>query len=134
MSDKAGAGGVVGVVEVARAAALLLMKKMPLILRGKKGAQMVIEPPGYARRGTVLEVYDCVLVAAKIGLLKERPGAVHQPVKTVACLRADAFAVEAHEERSGARSIEAPVVIENADLQTGIFLSRERMERSSTND
>ena len=130
VGDKAGAGGVIGVVEMARIAALLLKKKMLLIRRGKKGAQMVIEPPGYARRSAVLEVDDRVLVAGKIRLLKERSGAMHQPVKIVVRIRADAFAVKAHEERSRARSVKAPVVIENANLQTVMFLSRKRTKRS----
>jgi hypothetical protein len=33
-------------------------------------------------------------------------------------IRANAFVVEAHEERSGTRSVKTPVVIENAGLQT----------------
>jgi hypothetical protein len=40
------------------------------------------------------------------------------------CIRTNAFAVKAHEERSRACSIKAPVVIENANLQTVMFLSR----------
>ena len=125
VGDKTGAGGVVRVVEMAitRAAVPLPCKKMLLIRRGKKGAQMVIEPPGDARRSAVLEVDNRVLVTGKVRLLKERAGPMHQPVKTVLCIRADAFAVKAHEERSRARSIKAPVVIENADLQTVRFLS-----------
>jgi hypothetical protein len=49
---------------------------------------------------------------------------MHQAVKIVARVRADAFAVKAHEERSRACSIKAPVVIENANLQRVMFLSR----------
>jgi hypothetical protein len=37
--------------------------------------------------------------------------------------------VEAHEERSRTRSVKAPVVIENADIQIGIFLVIGRMIR-----
>jgi hypothetical protein len=38
--------------------------------------------------------------------------------------------MKAHEERSGAGSIKAPVVIENANLQTVMFLSwKRRMTR-----
>jgi hypothetical protein len=40
-------------------------------------------------------------------------------------VRANAFAVEPHEERSRARSVKAPVVIENANLQTVKFLSED---------
>jgi hypothetical protein len=40
-------------------------------------------------------------------------------------VQANAFAVEAHEERSRAGSVKTPVVIENADLQTVKFLSED---------
>jgi hypothetical protein len=38
-------------------------------------------------------------------------------VIAVMCVRLDALAVEAHEERSRTRSVKAPVMIENANLQ-----------------
>jgi hypothetical protein len=41
----------------------------------------------------------------------------------------NALAVEAHKERSRTRSVKTPVVIENADIQTGIFLAIGRMIR-----
>jgi hypothetical protein len=88
---------------------------------------VMIEPPRNAWGGAVLEVHNCILVAGKIGLIKERSGTMHQPVEIVPGVRADAFAVKAHEERSGACSIKAPVVIENANLQTVMFLSRKRI-------
>jgi len=70
-----------------------------------------------------LKSNDRVLVTLKIGLLEECSGSMHQPVIVILCIRANAFAVEAHEERSRAGSVKAPVVIENADLQTVKFLS-----------
>ncbi len=108
---------------IARAAVALPFKKVLLIRRSEKGAQMMIEPPGDARRSAVLEVDDRVLVAGKIRLLKECSGSMHQPVIVVVRILANAFAVEAHEERSRTCSVKAPVVIENADLQTVKFLS-----------
>src|ERR1700691_2649733 len=87
---------------------------------------MMIEPPGYARRSAVLEVHDCVLIAGKFGLVKERSGTMHQPVEIVVRIRADAFAMKAHEERSRACPIKAPVVIEKANLQNVMLLSRKR--------
>jgi hypothetical protein len=131
VSDKAGAGSVVGIVElaVARRAVALAGKKMALVLRREKGAQMMIEPPGYARRSAVLKIYDCVLITDKIRLLKKRSGSMHQSVIAVFCIWRNALVVEAHEERSGTRSVKAPVVIENADIQTGIFLAIGRMIR-----
>jgi hypothetical protein len=79
---------------------------------------MMVEPPGDTRRSAVLEVDDRVLVTGKIRLLKECSGSMHQPVIVVVRIRANAFVVEAHEERSGTRSVKTPVVIENAGLQT----------------
>jgi hypothetical protein len=114
---------------VARSAVLLPGKKMPLIRRSEKGAQMMIEPPGDARRCAVLEIYDRILITDKIRLLKERSGSMHQTVIAVVCTWRNALAVEAHEERSRTCSVKAPVVIENADIQTGIFLAIGRMIR-----
>src|SRR5882757_493701 len=100
--DEAGARSVLWVVEVAiaRAAVPLAFQKV-LVIRGcEKGAQMMIEPPGNARRGAVLEVDDCILVADKIRLVKEGSRSMHQSVIAVLRIMANAFAVEAHEERS----------------------------------
>jgi hypothetical protein len=54
---------------------------------------------------------------------------MHQPVIAVLCIGRNALAVEAHEERSRTGSVKAPVVVENADIQTGIFLANGRMIR-----
>jgi hypothetical protein len=59
---------------------------------------MVVEPPGDARRGRVLEVDDGVLIAGEVGLLKERAGAVDEAVVLVERVGGDALAVEAREE------------------------------------
>jgi hypothetical protein len=102
---------------ITRTAVLLFLKKMQLIGRGEKGAQMVIKPPGDAGRRAVFEVYDRVLITGEVRLLKECTRPMHQPVKAVVCIGANALAVEAHEERSRTRSVKAPVVIKNANLQ-----------------
>ncbi len=127
VSNETGARGVVWVVEVAiaRAAVPLAFEKVLLIRGREKRAQVMIEPPGNARRSAVLEVDNGVLVTDKIRLLEEGSSAMHQPVIAVLRVRANAFAVETHEERSRARSVKAPVVIENADLQTVKFLSED---------
>jgi hypothetical protein len=78
---------------------------------------VMIEPPGDPRRSAVFEVYDRVLVTSEIGLLKECSGPMYQPVIAILCVRLDALAVEAHEKRSRARSVKAPVVVKNANLQ-----------------
>ena len=111
--QKAGAGGVVGVEELAagRGHALLIVEEVLLILRGQKGREVMVEPPGDARRGAVLEIDDGVFVAGEFALVKERAGAMHQAVVLVA------LAVEARKERGRAGSIEAFVVIEDANLQ-----------------
>jgi hypothetical protein len=131
MGDKTGAGSVIRIVKlpIARSTVLLPGKKMPLIGRSEKGAQMMIEPPRDARRSAVLEIYDRVLVTDKFRLLKQRSGSMHQSVIAVFCIWGNALAVEAHEERSRTRSVKAPVVVENADIQTGIFLANGRMIR-----
>ena len=76
---------------------------------------MVVEPPGDARRGGVLEVDDGVLVAGEFRLVEERASTVNQPVIGVSGAGSDALAMEAREERGGAGSVEAFVVIEDAD-------------------
>ena len=58
-------------------------EEMLVILRGEECRLVVIEPPGDARRGRVLEVDDRVLVARELALVEERAGAVHQPVVVV---------------------------------------------------
>src|SRR5690349_7054670 len=80
--------------------------------RQKRGLVM-IEPPGDARRGGVLEVHNGVFVAREILLVKERAGAVHQAVIFVGGIFGYALAVEAREQRSRAGAIETLVVIED---------------------
>ena len=116
-------------LSIARTAVLLPGKKMALIGRSEKGTQMMVKPPRDARRSAVLEIYNRVLITEKVRLLKERSGSMHQTVIAVVCIWRNALAVEAHEERSRTRSVKAPVVIENADIQTGIFLAIGRMIR-----
>jgi hypothetical protein len=87
-------------VAIARAAIPLALQKVLLIRGREKGAQMMIEPPGNARRGAVLEIDNRILVTDKIGLFKECSSSMYQSVITVLRVPANAFAVEAHEERS----------------------------------
>ena len=119
MRQKAGARGVVGVEELAAGwgHALLVVEEVLLILRSQKGREVMVEPPGDARRGAVLEIDDGVFVAGEFALVKERAGAMHQAVVLVAGAGGNALAVEARKERGRAGSIEAFVVIEDANLQ-----------------
>ena len=121
VGEEAGAGGVgrvveaaVGVAAVFHAAAVVL-----LVLGGEKGAEVMVEPPGDARRGGVFEVDDGVLVAGKVGFVEERSGAVDEAVVGVGGIFGDALAVKAGEERRGAGSVETLVVVEDSDVQKG---------------
>jgi hypothetical protein len=87
---------------------------------------MVIEPPGDARRGRVLEVDDGVLIAGELALIEEGSGAMHQAVVVVGGGRRDALAVETREEGGGAGSIEALVVVEDPNLHVGALLLVEK--------
>ena len=116
-------------LSIARTAVLLPGKKMALIGRSEKGTQMMVKPPRDARRSAVLEIYNRVFITDKVRLLEERSGSMHQSVVAIFRIWRNALAVEAHEERSRTRSVKAPVVIENADIQTGIFLAIGRMIR-----
>ena len=104
-------------LSIARTAVLLPGKKMALIGRSEKGTQMMVKPPRDARRSAVLEIYNRVLITEKVRLLKKRSGSMHQSVIAIFRTWRNALAVEAHEERSRTRSVKAPVVIENANLQ-----------------
>jgi hypothetical protein len=99
--QKAGARGVIGVEELARAAVrvALAVEKALLILRRKKCRLVVIEPPGDPGRRRVLEVDDGVLVAGKLALVKERAGAMHQAAILIAGAGGDALTMEACEQR-----------------------------------
>ena len=117
--QKAGARGVVRIEELARSAdrVLLAGKKMLVILRGEKGREMVVEPPGNARRGRVLEVDNRVFIARKLTLVEECTGAMDEAVIVIPCVAVDALAMKARKEGRGAGSVEALVVIEDVNLQ-----------------
>ena len=109
----------VGIEELAHRAlgVLLAGEEVLMVLLGKKGREVVVEPPCDARRGRVLEVDDGVFVAGEIAFVEERSGAVHQPVILVDRVRHHALAVESREERGAASSVEALVVVEDANSQ-----------------
>jgi hypothetical protein len=117
--QEARAGGVFGIEELAPAALriLLAVEKVLLVLGRQKGRQVVVEPPGNAWRGGVLEIYDGVLVAGKVLLVEERPGAVHQAVELVTGALGDALAMESRKQRGRTGSVETFVVIEDANPQ-----------------
>jgi hypothetical protein len=100
---------------------LLAGEEVLMIGGAEKGRQVMVEPPGDARRGAVLEIDDGVFVAGKVALVKERAGAVDESLICVGDLAAEAgsddLAIESREERRGTGSIEALVVVKNANLQ-----------------
>ena len=89
-----------------------------MILRRQKRRLMMIEPPGDPRRRRIFEVDNRVLIAAEFALVKQRAGAMHQPVILIPGVAVDALPMEAREQRSRAGSVKAFVVIEDANQQT----------------
>jgi hypothetical protein len=78
---------------------------------------VVIEPPRDARRGRVLEIDNRVFVACEFALIKESPGAMHQPVVVVNGIARDALAVKVREQRGAASSVKTFVMVEDTNLQ-----------------
>jgi hypothetical protein len=78
---------------------------------------VVIEPPGNPGRGGVLEINDGIFVAGKLALVKERAGAMNQAVVLIAGAGSDTLTMEAREQRGRASSVEAFVVIKDANPQ-----------------
>ena len=68
-----------------------------MIFGREEGAEVVIEPPGDSGRGGIFEIDDGVFVAGKVGLIKQRAGAVDEAVKLVFGVWADALLVESAE-------------------------------------
>ena len=87
------------------------------VLRGEKGALMVVKPPGDFRRGGILEVHDGVLVAIKIRFIKECACPVNQSGELKLRVRADALAIKTREQGRRCRPIETLAVKEDPDSQ-----------------
>jgi len=100
VGEEAGAGDVIGIKELARAAdgVVLAIDEVLVVGGGEEGGLVVIEPPGDVGRGGVFEVDDGVFVARELALVKQRPGAMDEAVVLVAGVPGDALAVEAREE------------------------------------
>jgi hypothetical protein len=84
------------------------------VVFGHEGALMVIEPPGEAGRGEVLEVDDGVFAGAEVGGGDASVGLVGESAILVGGGGADALAMEPGEDRGGAGSVEALVVMQDA--------------------
>jgi hypothetical protein len=99
MGQEAGAGNVIRIVEampliaaVGNASEVILM-----IFRGQEGAEVVIEPPGDFGRRRVLKVDDGVLVARKVGLIKQGASAMNEAPKLVSGPGRNAFLMKTAE-------------------------------------
>jgi hypothetical protein len=90
---------------------------MLVILWGEEGGLVMVEPPGDAGRGGVLEIDDGVFVAGEFALVKERTGAMDQAVILVGCAGVDALAMEASKQRGRTGAVETFVVVKDANPQ-----------------
>ena len=73
--DKTGARPEGWIIELAVA---FILFEVLSIFRGKKGALVVIEPPGDVSRTGILEVHDGVLVSIEVSLVEQGPRAMQQ--------------------------------------------------------
>src|SRR5258708_4039374 len=93
------------------------------VFRSKKGALVMIEPPGNARRGRVFEIDDRVLIAGEVIFTKQCPGAMQQAREFKFRLGVDSLAVETRKQSGGRGAVETLVVKEDLDFQIRCFLS-----------
>jgi hypothetical protein len=69
-----------------------------MVIGSEKGAEVMIEPPGDARRRGILEIDDGILVARELRLIEERARSVNQAVVFVIRRRRDASGMKTHKE------------------------------------
>ena len=105
----------IGIVKLA--VALVLLEVLGVGGREKR-ALVMIEPPGDFWRAGVLEIDDGVLVAIELLLIEQRAGAVNQARELKFGVAADALPVKAGKQRGRRSSVEALVVIKNANSQS----------------
>src|SRR5260370_20430952 len=117
MRQELGAGPVIGIVKLLLLVALAIMLS---VLRRKKGALVMVKPPGDLGRRRVLKIDDHVFIAIEVALVKKRSGAMHQTAELEGCVRANALAVEAikHGRRCG--SVKALAVVEHPYFQSAL--------------
>src|ERR1700683_3138409 len=113
--DKAGAGFEIGIVKFTIA---LVALEVSGVGRGEKRALVMVEPPCDLGRTGVLEVDDGIFVAVEMGFVKERSGTMQQAREDELGVFANALAIKAGEERSGAGSVETLVVVKDSDFQS----------------
>ena len=108
--DELGAGAEVRPVEFLAA---MVVPEMLGIRFGKKGALMMIKPPGQAVRAGIFEIDDHVLVRVEQPRIKQLSRAVHHAAIAKLRLGIDALPVEAREHCRRAGSVKTPIVKTN---------------------
>ncbi len=91
------------------------------IFRGKKGALMVVEPPGELRIARVLEIDDGVLVAVEKAVFENLRGPVSHARISEIRPGIECAPNEAAEERCGGGAVETVVVIEDSYEHARVF-------------
>src|SRR5215472_3145624 len=81
----------------------------------------MVEPPGDLGRTGILEVDDCVFVAIELALVEKRARAVQKTSELKVHIVADTLAIKPREQSRRGCTVEAFVVIENANFQSNSF-------------
>jgi hypothetical protein len=76
---------------------------------------MMVEPPGNARRGRILEIHNGIFVAGEILIIEEGTRTVHQPLVFEVDVLANALAIKARKKCRRAGPVETLVVIKDFD-------------------
>lgn len=88
-------------------------EKVLLVLWGKEGGVMVIEPPGQPFIWTVFEVNNCVFVAVELIAVKSIACPVHRWGERHIGLRVYLFEIELREEGGGRDTVKTISVIKD---------------------
>ena len=87
---------------------------MRFVLRREKGRLVMVEPPGQAVGGRILEIHNRVLVSVEHLFVKERAGTMEQPCVFDAGRGANSCEVKAREDGGRGDAVKAVSVIEQA--------------------
>src|SRR6185437_9839534 len=101
-----GAGRALRVVELLAAA---ILAKMLGVGGGEEGAEVVVEPPGDAGIGAVLEIHNGVVAGGELGGIEKRAGGVAEAAVLELRLAASA-AIEFGENGGGGGAVKAMIV------------------------
>jgi hypothetical protein len=133
MRQKLGAGFV---FRVEKFLALITQAIVLRIFWREKSALVMVKPPGNLRGSGILEIDNGVLVAIKIGLIKERARAMHKSGELEVHVRPDAFAVETRKQRGRGRPVKTFAVKKDPDLQKTFLCSSKywALSKATRND